>query len=488
MHAGHPAHTDRQGARHCVDTPHQSERGRIITFPLAARTGGAPGETGEHRPAHDRMVAESPAIRQRSRGSGISHLRMLPLGISSGAFYPDTPTEEVPDRAAALGIHTIEVMLQTAGEYDPRFIADLAQRARDAGVTVNSVHTMHRLHPFFDRYARRVREGRELFERGIEAAATLGARVLVWHGARSGEVIEPEGWERFVDTTAELAAACGKAGVTLGLENVSWCALATVRDVVRMATRMDEIAPPEHLGFVFDPFQAMRADANPFMILAAMGNRLVNVHISDHSEEQPDRNHLPPGDGNIPWSALLRAIAGSGYSGPMIIESPLDEGEVTLDRIREHIEPRLRSIFAFSPEAGTRPNAGLSEPTRLPDGVREGIELFNQRRYFEAHEVIEHEWHAERGPIRRLYQGILQIGVGFYHALNGNHKGAVLLLTDGIAKTSEFVPRALGVNTGKLVEEAQRCLDVIRQLSPDELGQFDPATIPVIEVSADPAP
>src|SRR3712207_7515461 len=51
-----------------------------------------------------------------------------------------------------------------------------------------------------------------------------------------------------------------------------------------------------------------------------------------------------------------------------------------------------------------------------------------------------YEWHAERRPIRRLYQGILQIGVGFHHARGGNHKGALLLLTDGIEKASGFVP------------------------------------------------
>jgi hypothetical protein len=396
------------------------------------------------------------------------------------------PTEEVPERAAALGIHTVELMLQTAGEYDPTYIANLAARVRDAGVTVRSVHTMHRLHPLFDRYPRRREEGRALFERGIEAAAALGADVVVWHGARSGEVRDVEGWERFVEVTAELAAACGRAGVTLGLENVSWCALATVRDIVRMATRMDEIGPPQHLGFVFDPFQAMRADANPFMILAAMGNRLVNVHISDYSEDRPDHTHLPPGDGSLPWSALLRAIAGGGYGGPMILESPLGDGAATLERVRGFIEPRIRSMFDFPPEAATRPAPALPEPTALPDGVREGIALFNQRRFFEAHEVIEHEWHAERGPVRRLYQGVLQIGVGFYHALNGNHKGAMLLLADGIDKTSGFTPDALGIDTARLVAESRACLEAIRALGPERLGAFDAGTIPLIHEAGGP--
>jgi hypothetical protein len=235
-----------------------------------------------------------------------------------------------------------------------------------------------------------------------------------------------------------------------------------------------------HLGFVFDPFQAMRAEANPFMILAAMGNRLVNVHISDYAEGAPEHHHLPPGEGAIPWSALLRAIAGSGYRGPLILESPLTEGRATLDAIQAYLEPRIRSIFDHAPDAATRQPQPLPEPTVMPDGLREGIALFNQGRFYDAHEVIEHEWHAERGPIRRLYQGILQIGVGFHHALSGNHKGALLLLGDGIAKTSGFVPETLGIDTGRLVAEAGACREAIAALGPERLDAFDRATIPAI--------
>lgn len=465
-----------------MDIPQGPQRGQIITFPQAQQRSVAKAKPGSTDPiSDDRIVQESPSQEPSSTTSTVSHLRALSLGVSSGAFFPTTPTEDVPRKAAELGIHTVELMLQSPGEYDPAFIEDLDARARDAGVTVRSVHTMLRLHPLFDPYARRVREGRELFDLGIQAAATLGADVLVWHGAKIDEVSEPEGWENFVRVSTELARACGSAGVTLGLENVSYCALAKVRDVVRMATRMDEIGPPEQIGFVFDPFQAMRADANPFMILAAMGNRLANVHISDYSTTDSSLHHLPPGDGNLPWSALLRAIAGSGYTGPLIIESPLGPSRESMDRVWEHIEPRIRSIFDFAPDAGGQPGSVMADPARIPDGVMEGIELFNQRRFFEAHEVIEHEWHAERSSVRRLYQGILQIGVGFYHALNGNHKGAVLLLTDGLEKTAAFTPEPLGIQTGKLVAESQSCLAAIEALGTDRLDEFDAATIPLIE-------
>lgn len=412
-------------------------------------------------------------------GEGVDHVRAVTIGVSSGAFYPHTPTEDSPFIAARRGLSTIEVMLQTPGEYAPAFVSRLAENARTAGISIYSLHTMEPLHPMLDRYPRRAAEARALFQQGIEAAATVGAQVLVWHGARRTQVTSPEGWERFIALTRELAAACGEAGVTLALENHSLGALTQVRDVVDFAKRLGDIGSRRQIGFVFDPFQAAEAGANPFMMLAAMGNRIVNVHISDYKEDDPGQRHLPPGDGDLPWSALVRAIAGSGYSGPMMIEGPLGQDDTTITRVRERLNPLIRSVFPFSPDEH---RADDDAPRQLPEGVREGISLFNERRFYEQHEVIEAEWHAERGEIRALYQGILQIGVGFYHALNGNHRGAVALLTDGIAKLSSFQPTALGIDTARLVAESQACLDEIRALGPGRIAGFDAARIPTIHL------
>src|SRR5699024_9569885 len=123
---------------------------------------------------------------------------------------------------------------------------------------------------------------------------------------------------------------------------------------------------------------------------------------------------------------------------------------------------------------------GLPPPTELPLGVQEGIRLFNQRRFYDQHEVIEHEWHAERTGIRSLYQGILQIGVGFHHALDGNHKGATTLLTAGINKVEQFLPEALGVDTARLVRETRSCLEQITVLGERNISAFEVETIPQV--------
>jgi len=60
----------------------------------------------------------------------------------------------------------------------------------------------------------------------------------------------------------------------------------------------------------------------------------------------------------------------------------------------------------------------------LPDLARHGVEEFNAGQYFEQHESFEHCWRAEPGPVRALYQAILQIGVAYYQIVRGNYNGA----------------------------------------------------------------
>jgi len=390
----------------------------------------------------------------------------LSIGISSGALYPNTLTEDVSAIAASWGVLDLELMLQTPGEYDAGFMATVERNARAAGCQVNSLHT-GLLHPVSSPYPRRIDEGRALFLKSVEAAHRLGAHAIVWHGATRGEMKDPATWDRFLALASEFAQACAEAGLALAIENVSWCVLSSVRDVTAFAARIPDLAPAGSLGFAFDPFQASESAANLFMMLAAMQDHVVDVHLSDF---RAGARHLPPGKGELPWSALLRAIANSGYCGPMSIEAPLESRE-GFEASRNLLQPLLVSLADEDDPQAMEP----------PAGIREGIRLFNAGEYYEAHEVIEHEWHAELRPIRRLYQGILQIGVGFHHARNNNHRGAVLLLADGVEKTSLFAPTAQGLDLARLVLESQQILDQIIAAGPDDLVSVDLSNLPTIQ-------
>lgn len=119
----------------------------------------------------------------------------------------------------------------------------------------------------------------------------------------------------------------------------------------------------------------------------------------------------------------------------------------------------------------------------LPEEVLRGIEEFNRGEFFEAHEHLEDAWRAESGRIRYLYQGILQVGVGFYHQQNGNWSGAVSLLRGGIRRLEDFEPEALGIDVSGLVRRCRGCLAELERLGPERVHEFGQEKIPRVEFS-----
>jgi predicted metal-dependent hydrolase len=118
-----------------------------------------------------------------------------------------------------------------------------------------------------------------------------------------------------------------------------------------------------------------------------------------------------------------------------------------------------------------------------PAALLAGIEQFNQGEYFECHETLEAIWMREPGTIRRLYQGILQIGVGLYHLRNGNYRGTLNLLGSGTAYLEPFAPHCMGVQLDALLAAARALRDQVAALGPTGFHAVDPAGFPQIHVT-----
>jgi|SRR5579859_4295021 len=114
-----------------------------------------------------------------------------------------------------------------------------------------------------------------------------------------------------------------------------------------------------------------------------------------------------------------------------------------------------------------------------PEFLR-GIEQFNHREYFECHETLEGIWIKERRPLRILYKGILQVGVGCYHLLRGNYRGATIKLASGAGYLEPFAPRCLGVDVARLIADAHTLHATLTQLGPDRFREVDVALLPII--------
>ena len=117
-----------------------------------------------------------------------------------------------------------------------------------------------------------------------------------------------------------------------------------------------------------------------------------------------------------------------------------------------------------------------------PPLLLDGIAQFNRGAYFEQHETLETLWRAEARPVRGLYQGILQIGVGLHHLQRGNYDGAVRLLRRGSTKLRSFSPTCQRVNVTALLDAAASVLSTVESLGRSRLDAFDWRSAPQVRL------
>ena len=67
--------------------------------------------------------------------------------------------------------------------------------------------------------------------------------------------------------------------------------------------------------------------------------------------------------------------------------------------------------------------------------------LWNERLFFEVHEVLEAVWKTATGAERQALQGVIQVAVAFHHLAHGNRRGARSLLAEGRSRIAS-VPAA----------------------------------------------
>ncbi|MBN1967048.1 MAG: sugar phosphate isomerase/epimerase [Anaerolineae bacterium] len=254
------------------------------------------------------------------------------IGLSTGSLFPAYLTEDALNAAAQLGFSTVEVYLQTHGEYAPAFVAEVRRRLDSLGLTVHSVHNDIRHFDLWSAYARRADESHALFERLVDVAAAWNAQAITWHGTRD-PLDTPDEFGRFAATVGTLAERAGSVGVTLTIENVRWC---YVRGVEQIRHVRDTGLP---LGFTFDPFQAAEAGQDPAAVVRAMGDRLTTVHLSDFGTGVI--RHLPLGQGTLDWPVIFHALAEVHYQGPLIVEVPFRGDLDVLAQGRAFVEHHL---------------------------------------------------------------------------------------------------------------------------------------------------
>lgn len=110
--------------------------------------------------------------------------------------------------------------------------------------------------------------------------------------------------------------------------------------------------------------------------------------------------------------------------------------------------------------------AGREEPEQVVSSVTEaferGVALFDQQRFFEAHEFLEYVWKSAGPADRSLWKGVTQVAVGYCHVQRGNATGAVALLERAAAYLDACTGLGRGVDVTALRRQALEVAAAVR--------------------------
>ncbi len=232
-------------------------------------------------------------------------------GMSSSCFYP-LETEVSLRQCAELGFKNVEIFINTYSELIEPIKSEFKSIKDEYGLNITSIHPFTSFAEstvIFGTYPRRVKDGLDFYKNYFELASYLGAKYLILHGAKIGPYADNE---EYFERYAKLYRIGKEFDITVSQENVVLFRSQSVEFIKRMS---------EYLGNEFsmtlDLKQCRRAGEKPLDFIAAVGEKIDHVHLSDYTD---DSDCAPPMEGKENFNAIVSSLEKYNYTGNYIIE------------------------------------------------------------------------------------------------------------------------------------------------------------------------
>lgn len=235
------------------------------------------------------------------------------VGASTACFYP-LETEKSLQQVIDLGFDRTEIFFNADSELDTSFVKSLKTQADSSGIQVVSVHPFSSFlesNCIFGDYERRYNDYIDIYRRTCNAAAELGAKYVVIHGALE-KPKRPLPEEHYFERFKGLVDIGREEGITVCQENVNRFRSQSIDFCKRMRAQLGD-----DFNMVFDVKQAVRAGYSPFQFLDEFKHDIVHIHISDHCDTA---DCMPPGRGSFDFQRMFSFMESVGYDGSYVIE------------------------------------------------------------------------------------------------------------------------------------------------------------------------
>lgn len=87
---------------------------------------------------------------------------------------------------------------------------------------------------------------------------------------------------------------------------------------------------------------------------------------------------------------------------------------------------------------------------------REGLDHFNAREFWDAHESWETIWLEAESDVHRFLQGLIQLAAAYHHVQRGTFPGGLRLFDAALEKLSDFPKRFCGIDRTSVEDAARR--------------------------------
>ena len=113
----------------------------------------------------------------------------------------------------------------------------------------------------------------------------------------------------------------------------------------------------------------------------------------------------------------------------------------------------------------------LEENKIKKDLFEKGLEAYNNKNFYDAHEYWEDLWSDYVLHDAKFIQALIQLSVGYFHITNSNINGANGLLRKCIPKFEMYLPEKRGINIEKILIQVNASLENLRLI--DNIQDFN---------------